>query len=310
MKRVLVFLLAMLLAAQGCALAEETMVVTGGWLRLREAADYDAAVLSRHFTGTRVTVLQKLGMWYQVQLTNGSQGWMNAAYLAPSDDLTGTEAVIISANGGSVNLRSGPGTSYPVKATLSPGTPVQVSSLADAWCYVTTGSMSGYVKRTYLGAAGAEQTVRYVTSENGGSVHLRRGQGRDTESHGLYPVGTQVVLLSAGEQWSYVSINGKQGYMMNRYLTQAPALTASSALQSVSMSSTQPRAGQQLGAVLSPYSAQAVYVWTDDAGRVLGSGLYYIVTQDDVGQRLRVTAIGYGTTEGAVTSRVSSPVAE
>lgn len=308
MKRILVFLLAMWLAMQGSALAEETMVVTGGWLRLREAASFDAPVISRHYTGTRVTVLQQQDIWRLVQLANGVQGWMNAAYLQPAQEAVAAQAVITSPNGGSVNVRTGPGTSYPVKATLAPGTQLTVESLADAWCFVTAGSLTGYVKRTYISQDGAVQAVRYITSENGGSVNLRRGQGRSYQSRGLYPPGTRVTLLRQGETWSYVSINGQTGYIMTRYLADTPSQMPMVAIRDVRMSSTQPRVGERLSAVLNPYSAQAVFVWTDDAGRILGSGQHYVVVQDDAGQRIRVTAIGYGAGDGAAVSQVSSPV--
>jgi uncharacterized protein YraI len=60
----------------------------------------------------------------------------------------------------SLNVRSGPGTGYPVVATLGDGQPVEVIGCAGSWCEVDLGRGSGFASASYLRTAGARQTYR------------------------------------------------------------------------------------------------------------------------------------------------------
>lgn len=53
----------------------------------------------------------------------------------------------------------------------------------------------------------------------GGALNLRQEPSKSATVLGQYPTGTWVEVLEAGIDWSRVSVNGKEGYMMSRYLT-------------------------------------------------------------------------------------------
>lgn len=53
-----------------------------------------------------------------------------------------------------INLRAGPGTHYPVVATIPGGAPVDVSGCTGSWCAVNYPGGSGYAKRNRLAMAG------------------------------------------------------------------------------------------------------------------------------------------------------------
>ncbi len=59
----------------------------------------------------------------------------------------------------------------------------------------------------------------YVTENI--KITLRTGQGTDHKIISMVPSGQLVDVLAQGEQWSQVRLpNGKEGYLLNRYLTQ------------------------------------------------------------------------------------------
>src|SRR6185503_16513555 len=54
-----------------------------------------------------------------------------------------------------LNVRSGPGTNYPVVGSLQGGETVDVGSCTGSWCRVSFGGGSGFASRSYLAMGGA-----------------------------------------------------------------------------------------------------------------------------------------------------------
>ena len=289
-----------------CAAADETLMVTGGMLRLREAPDFNAAVLGRYDTGTLVTAGEKTGDWYAVTLPDGLMGYMHAAYLVPPKT-QGDTLRVVSDNGGAVNLRAAASLHADVMTAVPAGTQVTVLLRGDTWsCITCPGGQTGYMMTRFL-AQEAGSTL-YVTSTNGGGVNMRAAASQQSRSLGVLRVGTAVTLIGAGDQWHHIRHGSHDGWMMARYLTANAPETASPAVASVTVDESAPRVGSVLTANVRPNSVQCVFIWTDDAGRVLGTGRTYTVRAEDAGQCIRVTATGFGTTTGAAVSAVCSPV--
>ena len=58
---------------------------------------------------------------------------------------------------------------------------------------------------------------KYVSEEF--EITLRTGPGLDRKIISLIPAGRSVEIISAGDEWSEVSFNNKQGWVLSRYLT-------------------------------------------------------------------------------------------
>lgn len=54
----------------------------------------------------------------------------------------------------------------------------------------------------------------------GGALNLRQEPSLSAKVLGQYPTGTWMTVLSEDGEWSKVSVNGKQGYVMNKYLSE------------------------------------------------------------------------------------------
>ena len=55
----------------------------------------------------------------------------------------------------------------------------------------------------------------------GGGLNLRQTASLDAKVLGQYPTGTWITVLEPGDTWSRVSVDGKTGYMMTKYLSGA-----------------------------------------------------------------------------------------
>lgn len=112
-----------------------------------------------------------------------------------------------------LNLRTGPGTGYPVILTIPKGTALSVESYSGTWAKVTYGGKTGYCSTTYL--APPTTAIRYTTDE----LNLRTGPGTGYEIILAMPAGSKVEMLSASDGWAKVTYEGTTGYASTAYLT-------------------------------------------------------------------------------------------
>ena len=161
----------------------------------------------------------------------------------------GTIRYIVSPDGKTVNIRSGPGTKYHLVTRVKSGEQVEDEEESDGWTRITYQGQKGYVKSDFVTekapAAAAKQatattskdtgmgTLAYITSPNGKSVNLRSGPGKTYDEVGEVQVGKDVTVLKKGSTWSRIRIDGRECYVMSRFLsatkptiTPAPTETA------------------------------------------------------------------------------------
>lgn len=74
------------------------------------------------------------------------------------------------------------------------------------------------------GMAMAETTESALVK--GGALNLRETASLDAKVLGQYPTGTLVEIIKAGSEWHQVSVNGKTGYMMAKYLNSVDSAIA------------------------------------------------------------------------------------
>ena len=95
-------------------------------------------------------MIAKEGSWYKVNY-NLQVGYMHADYLSVKT-ARNAELGYGKVNGSSVNLRSGPGTSYKSVGTLKKGdTSCYIIGINNGWYKVITGSKTCYIRSDYLG---------------------------------------------------------------------------------------------------------------------------------------------------------------
>lgn len=139
--------------------------------------------------------------------------------------------------GGWLRLRANPSYYAAVITSYRTGTVVTVLSRNNGWARVITPDYRiGYMDTGFLRIGSSKPTeppypsgrvwtdvnrTAQVISQNGKGVRLRSSPTvNNTNVMGLYPVGRTVrEIRRSNDGWSYISIDGKHGYMMSEFLT-------------------------------------------------------------------------------------------
>lgn len=207
-------------------------------LKVRRLPESGAAVLDSYRRDWALTVEKTYGDWAYVTFTNGKDGYVQTKYLKSTKSYT---AYITKDD---TALRRGPYYTFDNVGTLARGAKVTVLSHGSKYDYVSSTVGRGYVRNGFLskkkvkasGKASTSATIAdpsksydaYVINPNNRTVNLRKGPGTNYGVINSYRPGTGVTVISGGPAWSYISIEGVEGYMMSQYLTTekpAPAET-------------------------------------------------------------------------------------
>ncbi len=121
--------------------------IQSGTLNVRAKASSGSARVASLKKGSHVTLLEKSGSWWKVEYAKGKFGYCHEDYIS---QLSAT-ASTVNIQSGSLNVRSGAGTSYSRIATLSKGEVVLVLSASKGWSRILYhGTKTGYVSSQYL----------------------------------------------------------------------------------------------------------------------------------------------------------------
>ncbi len=216
-------MLCMAMTAPFAALADETRVVTCGTLNLRAEANTSSAVLGKYGWGTQVLVKEIEGDWASVSV-GGQEGYMYARYLGSEGETNATRYVATNTRG--LNLRATP--NGDILGSYPRGTQVTVLSTDGAWSKVSVDGKTGYMSSQWLSsskpgapAGPSVPAAGYAVVNNPRDTQvlfLRREPSVNSEALGYYRNGKQVKLLEQLDGWYKVSVDGKTGYMMAKFL--------------------------------------------------------------------------------------------
>ena len=121
--------------------------ISSGYLNVRSTASSGGAKVASLSKGSYVTLISRSGSWWRVEYAKGKYGYCHADYIKT---VTGTP-VTVQTNSSSLNVRSGPGTSYGKTAALAKGETVLLLSTANGWSRILYhGTKTGYVSAQYL----------------------------------------------------------------------------------------------------------------------------------------------------------------
>ena len=134
--------------------------------------------------------------------------------------------------GSDVNLRSGPGTNYPVVDCLPKGASVTVTDRSNsAWYAVSYNGNTGYMSSRYLEISGESSepapapvvvpvqmdgTPGYI---NAMYVRFRSGPSSNSAILGEYNTGKSVLITGSVYGWTACVIDGKVGYVYSQYVS-------------------------------------------------------------------------------------------
>ena len=125
----------------------EYRVVTGDYVNFRKGPSTDYASLGKLNKGYKVEYISETNSWSKVKY-NGQTGYVYSKYVAQTSTTSNTQVKYVNCT--SLNVRSGPGTSYSIIKSISTNTKVEVISTNNGWSKIKEGSTTGYVSAKYL----------------------------------------------------------------------------------------------------------------------------------------------------------------
>lgn len=147
--------------------------ISSGKLNIRKSASTDSKVVKTLKKGKYITLISKSGSWWYVEYAKGKYGYCYSSYIKTVE----SNAAKVNIQSGSLNVRSGAGTSYSKKATLSKNDVVIVISTKGNWKRILyNGRKTGYVNANYL------TTLSSSGSSNYNAVSLNVPDYKQTDS--------------------------------------------------------------------------------------------------------------------------------
>ena len=172
--------------------------------------------------GTKVEIISESNGWSKIKY-DGRLGYVYSMYL---DDIIPSYSNITTktVNTDSLNVRSGPSTSYSIVGNLTKGTKVSVISESGGWSKILYNNKECYVSSRYLdaessnssdGSTDVKTEIKVVNTE---SLNVRSGPSTSYSKLGTLSKGTKVEVLSESNGWSKIKYNGKEAYVSSQYL--------------------------------------------------------------------------------------------
>ncbi len=195
-----------------------------------------------------ITVIPSGAAVYMEQPDTGS-GWTivdygNASGYVATKYLLYGQNIAASASSGSnftagnytvidyVNLRTGPGTNYPVQIVVPSGASIYIDSVSNGWAHTSFANYDGYVSAQYVSGLGGYSapatTVTSNTAPSGnagnnlyyvtGNVNLRTGPGTEYASLVVIPAGAGINVTDYANGWAHANYGGYVGYVATKYI--------------------------------------------------------------------------------------------
>ena len=136
---------------------------SSGKLNVRSGASTGASVVATLSKGSYVTLISQSGSWWYVEYGKGQYGYCHANYITSASG----SAATVQTQSGSLNVRSGAGTSYSKIGSLSKGEIVIVLSTAGGWSKILYhGTKTGYVSAQYLSSSSSSYSTISLSIPN------------------------------------------------------------------------------------------------------------------------------------------------
>ena len=186
--------------------------------KVYKKADSSSSVLGTITTADTVRVTYTEHDFAKVKVTDsGLTGWIPISCIGGTvklipDAPPSSSSTVYRTTASTLNMRSGPGTSYKVIAKLKKGTGCTILKSSGNWRKVKTlKGKIGWVSRTYLTA---NATAKVTAS----ALNVRKGPGTSSAILGSLKRGTKVTVKYTSGNWAYVSTSKLTGYVSLNYL--------------------------------------------------------------------------------------------
>lgn len=194
-------------------------VITTTTINMRNGPGMSYSIVGVIPNDTMLQVLNQVGSWYEVRYNNAS-GYISKNYVRSAvSQGTASSNVLITAM---INMRSGPGSSYPKVTTVPKGVIVPLLEQDGAWCKILYNTSEGYVSSVYASPTSEEPTDTSVSGMNVKAlamVNVRTSSSSTSPRCGVMYPGDIAERKSEINGWTEINYNGVSGFVPSSYLT-------------------------------------------------------------------------------------------
>ncbi len=227
--------------------------VTTNSLNIRITTSTNSNIIGTYKNGAKITILGKVGNWYQVKSSAG-YGYVSADYVKILSNNTNSGNNNGGNNGGSVeapttyqtgkvsnistslNIRKSPSTSSGIITSLRNGTELKVVGTEGDWYKVYSESFGyGYASKSYItivssnngnnNNGGGNQDNNQGSSTQTGTIvnisttlNVRASASTTSKILGTLKNGANISIISKEGSWYKISYNGTIGYVHGDYV--------------------------------------------------------------------------------------------
>lgn len=224
-----------------CTGALAVNVTSTANVNVRSGPGNSYSVLTVMKKGTRANKIAQVGNWGKVEV-NGKTGYVYMKYLtgysgSSSNSSTTNTSKTVSITASSLNVRSGPGTSYGVIGGLSKGSKASVVGTSGSWYKIKYGSGYGYISSKYTttssssGSTGGSSSTStssktmYCTTSG---LNVRSGPGTSYSSKGSLKYGQAITVVDSSSYWYKIKYGNGYGYVGSKYVSSSKPSGSSS----------------------------------------------------------------------------------
>ncbi len=217
-------------ADSGMTAYNATAVVNATTVNVRSGPSTSYSKIGTVSKNMRITVVGKFssGAWYKIVYGSG-YGYMSGAYLSNFVQTGSVDANMTAFSGTAVttttlNVRSGPGTSYNKIGSLGTGAKVTLVGKFSAlnWYKISYNGGYGYVSGSYLKnitASGSGTGTNYIaTGITTDNLNVRSGRGTSYGKLGVLARGTSIKIVDLVSGWYKIIYGSGYGYVSATYV--------------------------------------------------------------------------------------------
>ena len=219
-------------------------------VRLRSEASTDAKILTLISINEQVEVIERQGEWYQIEYKDNT-GYIKAEFIELQEEgtvaentgeqqETSEEATQVESEtlinttsektvAGEENVYILPLLNAKVVETIKANTTIQILQSVNGWSYITTGTLSGWIRTDQLVEKQEEITQKQQKQEeattltpktinqtgyiNATSVNFRKEPNTSAEVIMALTLNTEVTILTEQEGWYQITVKDKTGHV-------------------------------------------------------------------------------------------------
>ena len=200
-------------------------------LRIRSQPSTSSSILGYLLNGTEVSIISQSGDFYKITYQNVT-GYVHKDYVQvisgnttnSSSSINGSSGKVVNVST-SLNVRSGPGTTYRIIGQLKNGQSVTITGESGNFFAINFNGITGYVSKDYIsvGSSGTSSSNGNSSSNKTGIViasalNVRSGASTSNSIIGTLIRGSSVTITGESGNFYKINYNGQSAYVSKDYV--------------------------------------------------------------------------------------------